>query len=959
MSLAYRLGTIAVANGGNTVTGTLTAWFNQVKQGDIALLPDGKFYEVAADAPSNTSFDIVEDYEGTTVASGGVYAIFRFSSAWRPTAELSIRIANFLASTTAIYSGSGAPDNSLGGDNSAYFRSDAPELYFKAGGVWGSPISLTGPTGPTGPTYAGTSTTSRTLNTGSMTITTQAALAWLPGARIRIASAASPSTHFMEGEVTAYNSGTGSLTFTSDYFEGTGARADWNLSLAGERGTTGAQGAGYATTSTASLLIGTGTKAFTGVATTLGYTIGQRARAASAADTTNWMEGRVTGYSGSTLTLSVDVVGGSGTFADWSINVAGSQGIQGIQGAQGIQGIQGVTGASYAATSTTPLAIGTGAKASTTQTGLAYVVGSRVRMSSAANTSNYMEGICTAYNSGTGAITIDVAIVGGSGTFADWNFSLSGERGSTGATGATGATGPGGPNYNATSSTSLVVSTGSKAFTVASGLPYIVGQRLRAASTADPTVWMSGLVASYSSTTLTLTVDLTGAAGTAADWLISITGEKGDAGPAGGVTGATTDNAIARFDGVLGSLQNSAVTLSDTGFLSGASGFLANGNGLSGPQCHLYTDDAANQANLTVTSYAINGGGTFHANHARGTLASPSATLSGDITGGIGSRAYHSGGAFQTSSPASIHWQATENQSSTAYGMWLRFLTTPQGSTTRQERGGVTDNGVLWAHDTATFNAANTGQTKPFVDNLILASGGASGVSVASVAYGLGLTSGFRAGSAGGTPASPTATQSGTTIAYVGGHGYGATGWSNGTKGIMSFVAAENWTDSAQGTYCSIGTTPTGSTTRAERIRVLADGNVGIGTTAPTRKLVVSDGGNLGIEFFPNDGGVNRIFSYDRGTIAYKPFLFQAEYQYFQTSGATNTPLYLYANGSVHAGNGALATNATTGFLYVPTCAGTPTGAPTSITGYAPIIVNTTNNKLYFYSGGAWRDAGP
>jgi len=432
MSLAYRLGTIAVANGGNTVTGTLTAWLNQVKQGDLALLPDGNFYEVAADAPSNTSFDIVEDYAGTTVASGGVYAIFRFSSAWRPTAELSIRIANFLASTTAIYSGSGAPDNSLGGDNSAYFRSDAPELYFKAGGVWGSPISLTGPTGPTGPTYAGTSTTSRTLATGSMTVTTNAGRAYLPGTRVRLASAASPLTHYMEGAVTAYNSGTGSLTFTSDLFVGSGARADWNLSLAGERGSTGAQGAGYATTSTASLLIGTGTKAFTSVGTTLGYTVGQRARAASAANTANWMEGRVTGYSGGTLTLSVDAVGGSGTFADWNINVAGSQGIQGATGATGATGPTGPTGPSYAATSTTSLAIGTGSKASTTQAGRAYVVGSRVRMSSAANTSNYMEGIVTAYNSGTGAITIDVAIVGGSGTYADWNFSLAGNKGDAG-----------------------------------------------------------------------------------------------------------------------------------------------------------------------------------------------------------------------------------------------------------------------------------------------------------------------------------------------------------------------------------------------------------------------------------------------------------------------------------------------------------------------------------------------
>ncbi len=64
--------------------------------------------------------------------------------------------------------------------------------------------------------------------------------------------------------------------------------------------------------------------------------------------------------------------------------------------------------------------------------------------------------------------------------------------------------------------------------------------------------------------------------------------------------------------------------------------------------------------------------------------------------------------------------------------------------------------------------------------------------------------------------------------------------------------------------------------------------------------------------------------------------------------------------GSVLCGQSvALATNATDGFLYVPTCAGTPTGTPTTQTGRAAIVVNTTNNKLYFYSGGAWRDAGP
>jgi len=57
--------------------------------------------------------------------------------------------------------------------------------------------------------------------------------------------------------------------------------------------------------------------------------------------------------------------------------------------------------------------------------------------------------------------------------------------------------------------------------------------------------------------------------------------------------------------------------------------------------------------------------------------------------------------------------------------------------------------------------------------------------------------------------------------------------------------------------------------------------------------------------------------------------------------------------------NGSRATNATDGFLYVPSCAGTPTGTPRTYTDAVPIIVDRTNNKLYFYTNGSWRDAGP
>lgn len=50
----------------------------------------------------------------------------------------------------------------------------------------------------------------------------------------------------------------------------------------------------------------------------------------------------------------------------------------------------------------------------------------------------------------------------------------------------------------------------------------------------------------------------------------------------------------------------------------------------------------------------------------------------------------------------------------------------------------------------------------------------------------------------------------------------------------------------------------------------------------------------------------------------------------------------------------ALATNATAGFTYVPSCAGVPTGTPGAVTGKIAVVADSTNNKLYIYSGGAW-----
>lgn len=79
------------------------------------------------------------------------------------------------------------------------------------------------------------------------------------------------------------------------------------------------------------------------------------------------------------------------------------------------------------------------------------------------------------------------------------------------------------------------------------------------------------------------------------------------------------------------------------------------------------------------------------------------------------------------------------------------------------------------------------------------------------------------------------------------------------------------------------------------------------------------------------------------------------------TNDFTNLVLQPQGGNVVLNGSGAaLATTTTTGFLCITSCAGIPSGAPTTgaiPTATVPMIVDSSNNRLYLRVGSTWRYA--
>ena len=179
----------------------------------------------------------------------------------------------------------------------------------------------------------------------------------------------------------------------------------------------------------------------------------------------------------------------------------------------------------------------------------------------------------------------------------------------------------------------------------------------------------------------------------------------------------------------------------------------------------------------------------------------------------------------------------------------------------------------------------------------------------------------------------------------------------------------------------------TGVSTLAERLRLLADGTItvpstmiftgaapnirGTNVTSGTAGAVTITGGNNtggsggGGDIIIRSGGAAGV---GQGTGAVR-----IEAQASASGDSAGNSIFFAAGGTIvdaptvrmrvmSTGNVAiagavgvsLATTATNGFPYIPTCAGVPTGVPTAITGFAPVVIDITNNRMYFYGGTGW-----
>src|SRR3569833_17322 len=390
---SYATGTVSVAAGGTVIVGAGTIWSDvNARAGDDIVIAGHTVIVEDVTVPTHL---VIDAWPYADVPPGSAYKIVQRSplryAGGQAMADVSALVAAlntdgfyvFVASTLS------APDPYYGNENQFAFQASTGKLWRKTSGLW----VFQG-------IYKGFNIRGAYDNAATYALGDVVASA---GASYVRSNPTSASGHAPPGP-----------TF-------------WHLLAAkGDIGLTGPQGAGYGGTSPTSLAIGSGAKAFT-TQVGLAYQACARVRATSTADATKWMEGVAT-YAGTTLTITVDKVNGSGTFASWNFNIVGQPGTGDLTAANNLSdvasadtAITNLHGVSYNAPQTIEAAAQSVARANI----------SAVKVPSSWTRTVLTSGSGT-YTTPAGCKAINVRLVGGGAGGGGGNNGSGGTQGSNG-----------------------------------------------------------------------------------------------------------------------------------------------------------------------------------------------------------------------------------------------------------------------------------------------------------------------------------------------------------------------------------------------------------------------------------------------------------------------------------------------------------------------------------------------
>ena len=231
---------------------------------------------------------------------------------------------------------------------------------------------------------------------------------------------------------------------------------------------------------------------------------------------------------------------------------------------------------------------------------------------------------------------------------------------------------------------------------------------------------------------------------------------------------------------------------------------------------------------MTVSSYGTTGAHTpnFVTTRARGTAASPTYALAGDIMGILSFRNHDAWVG------ATVRGKATENHSATVAGSKLEFLTTDNGGETESVK-------MMIDHD-GNVGIGTTAPSQPLHvkgDQILLEGPDSTWTGMTVSSYGTtgAHTPNFVTTRARGTAASPTYALAGDIMGILSFRNHDA--WVGAT---VRGKATENHSATVAGSKLEFLTTDNGGETESVKMMIDHDGNVGVGTTGPLDKLHVA-----------------------------------------------------------------------------------------------------------------------